>query len=110
MYLSFPPISSVFDLSPAIFWLNEASKLHFMHTAVSLMTLSAFGTSLRMFPKGSRIKFPSKAATMTIFPLEASLSQNRTISGKNCPSSIPIQSYKETREEASDNRSHGYAA
>jgi hypothetical protein len=70
LYISSPPINSISLLSTTLF-VNAAYLVQYTHTAFSLVTFSAFGIKLMIFPKGFLSKVPSSAAIMTILFLFA---------------------------------------
>lgn len=74
LYISYPPISSIFLLSTTLL-VKAASFVHYTQTAFSLVTFSAFGIKLMILPKGFLSKVPSSAATITILFLLAIISQ-----------------------------------
>eukprot|EP00982_Pelagococcus_subviridis_P004273 29120-Pelagococcus_subviridis.AAC.8 len=107
---SLPPMSSTSSVATApARAVNAASPPQPWHTALSFVTSSAIGTRPRTAPNGVRLKSPSSAATMTVFPSLAHFSQNATTSGKNCPSSTPMTSNECATLSTSASRCVGYA-
>ena len=91
IYLSAPPIIHLSSLA-AILKVKEALCLQILQIAASFLIFSHLGISSRTLEKAPLWKVPPRELTITILPWLAANSENSTISGKNCPSSMPMTS------------------
>ena len=94
----------------AVLKVKEALCLQSLQIAASFLIFSHFGINSRILVKGPRRNVPPSELMITILPSFAAFSQNSTMSGKNWPSSMPMQSksFQESPKEAKVTTSVAY--